>query len=319
MKTHTKAVVGLAAVLGLVGAVTVTNDRAQAIVGGAPADGGRPFMGSLSDAFGDQEKHLCGAVLIRPQWAVTANHCTFLGATQNEARFLKVRFGSAKWNSGGQHVGVSRIVRYSESPEWSGTDIALLKLSEPVSGAHAVISTTRPGNGTGITLLGWGRTCGRQKGCENSIPENLKQLKTVTAAADACAGGNYAPAAELCVRADPKQTVCKGDSGGPALAATQNGWALAGIASRKINPKGDCGASNFAYSDVGFFRPWIDRTVSADQAKAPAPARVQVPSPRPAAPQQTGGGDTGGSGDNQGAAGGWDPSSPVLPPWINVQ
>ncbi|WP_331723694.1 MULTISPECIES: trypsin-like serine protease [unclassified Streptomyces] len=341
MRLGGKPVVRLVAALAVAsaGVFVATGERAQAIVGGANAEQSYSFMGSLQDAGGNEAKHLCGVVLVRPGWAVTANHCTFTGPTPNEARFLKVRFGSDRWNSGGKEVGVARIVRYTEAPDWSGKDIALLKLSEDVPRAPAVIGSTRPEAGAAVRLLGWGRTCGKERGCEKTTPEVLRQLDTAVAADKGCDGGNYEPTREMCVNATPKDTVCKGDSGGPALVRANDGWALAGIASRRIR-LGDCGTSNFSYTDASSFRQWIDETVSADQEK---PVEQPAGGPRKPAEQPAGGPkepgkqpDGGpsapgaaqedrrspGSGDDDGrggeGGGDGDPGSAALPPWIEI-
>ncbi|GGP86747.1 S1 family peptidase [Streptomyces melanogenes] len=339
MRSGGKPVVRLVAALALAsaGVFVATGERAQAIVGGADAEESYSFMGALQDVGGNEPKQLCGVVLVRPGWAVTANHCTFAGPTPNDAQFLKVRFGSDRWNSGGQEVGVARIVRHTESPDWSGKDIALLKLSEDVAQAPAVLGSTRPGAGAAVRLLGWGRTCGKERGCEKTPSEVLKRLDTVVAADEACGGGNYAAAREVCVTATSKDTVCKGDSGGPALVKANDGWALAGVASRRMRA-GDCGTSNFAYTDVSSFRQWIDAAVSADREEpggrpvggsgeqpvgGPGESGEEQPAGAPSAPgaapedqRSPGGGENGRQSGEGGAAG--DPDSAALPPWIEI-
>ncbi|WP_245761848.1 trypsin-like serine protease [Saccharopolyspora shandongensis] len=100
--------VALALTAPLVGAVP-----AQAIVGGAESTQPYSFMVSLQYDAPRPDGHRCGAVLIAPQWAVTAGHCANspTGATAGVPRGWKVRVGSLDTTSGGEVTEIDEFYR----------------------------------------------------------------------------------------------------------------------------------------------------------------------------------------------------------------
>lgn len=145
------------------------------IVGGRQASEEYPFMGSLQSPSGD---HQCGAALVAPALMATAAHCV----EGRQASEMTVRIGSRDRTSGGTRSQVARVV---QAPEHA--DIALLVLSERVSGAPIEVADGSPQTQQAVRLIGWGQDC-PQKGCSTAPPRQLKQLETKVLPAQDCPG-----------------------------------------------------------------------------------------------------------------------------------
>ncbi|MEU1409920.1 serine protease, partial [Streptomyces sp. NPDC005728] len=202
--------------------------------------------------------HKCGAVLIDSTTMLTAEHCV----TALDSSPLSVRIGSNSSSAGGELAKVAKAITFDNSDEIDGSDIALLKLAQPVKAAPVRIANSSTPPGTPVRLLGWGKTCTDGK-C--ATPDGLKELDTTVSSDSSCdEAGAFAPASELCIDSAPSQTPCNGDSGGPALfkdgvEITQDGdeWILSGLTSQ-VAGGASCGAQDTIYTDVSAFRKWID-------------------------------------------------------------
>ncbi|WP_410092864.1 trypsin-like serine protease [Streptomyces sp. uw30] len=88
--------------------------------------------------------------------------------------------------------------------------MALLVLSERVSGAPIEVADGSPQTQQAVRLIGWGQDC-PQKGCSTAPPRQLKQLDTRVLPAQDCPG--IKGGGELCFAGTPTDTACYGDSG----------------------------------------------------------------------------------------------------------
>ncbi|WP_433870805.1 trypsin-like serine protease [Saccharopolyspora sp. CA-218241] len=237
---------------------------ASAIIGGTEATQPYPFMASLQYDSPRPDGHRCGAVLIDPEWVVTAGHCanTPTGATAGVPRDWQVRVGSPDVASGGEVAEVDRFYRRHNTYNPAGEDIALLHLSEPVQAEPVRLAGTTPAVGTPVRLLGWGATsrdCFGDFTDPTCFPSELREADTEIVPLGQCLDddGSTMP---LCVgRADPPVGAANMDSGGPALVRDGDGWALAGTV---IGP-GIRGADlPVMYTDVSKNADWIGGIVN---------------------------------------------------------
>ncbi len=210
------------------------------IIGGHDASQLYSFSASLQNRSGF---HFCGAALIRPNWLATAKHCVEGSAPSS----IQVRIGSNNRTTGGTLVGVSRIVTNPAN------DAAVVQLASsvpqaplPIAGSASVGSTIR--------LLGWGAT--RDPG--GSAPIILQELDTSILPDGRCGTGQW----EICVN-NPGGVAgaCYGDSGGPAIARTGNGWALVGMT--HAGTSSICAQGPSIYTDAVANRSWIEGIVGA--------------------------------------------------------
>ncbi|MFD2417262.1 S1 family peptidase [Amycolatopsis pigmentata] len=249
---------GLALATTMAGAVP-----ASAIVGGTESTQPYSFMVSLSYDSPRPDGHRCGAVLIAPQWVVTAGHCanTPTGVTAGVPRGWKVRVGSLDITSGGEVAEVDKFYRRHNSYNPPGEDIAVLHLRNPVRAKPVRMARTTPADGTPVRILGWGATsasCGDFKD-STCFPSKLREADTEVVPLKQCwdADNHTSP---LCVgRADPPVGPGTTDSGGPALVRVGGDWELAGTV---IGP-GIRGADfPDMYTDVAKNAGWINGIVT---------------------------------------------------------
>ncbi|WP_437056573.1 trypsin-like serine protease [Streptomyces sp. enrichment culture] len=259
MSRRTAAVLttGVAAIATLFAALP-----AQAVVGGTESTEPYSFMVSLQYDPPRQDGHRCGAVLIAPQWAVTAGHCanTPTGSTAGAPRDWKVRVGSLDTTDGGEVTEVDRFYRRHNTYNPAGEDIALLRLRTPVRAQPVRLAKSTPADGTAVRILGWGATaqsCGDFDD-PDCYPSRLREADTEVLPLEQCWEGSD-ETLPLCVgSADPAVGPGMTDSGGPALVREGDAWALAGTV---IGP-GNKGADFPAlYTDVAENTDWINGIV----------------------------------------------------------
>ncbi|MFD8571186.1 S1 family peptidase [Streptomyces sp. NPDC059639] len=237
---------------GAIALTVAAAPSASAIIGGHDATSPYSFMVSVQK----DGQHYCGASLIRPDWIVTAGHCT----VNVKREQLSVRVGDHDRKKG-ETAKVTKVVAHPDfSYEPFRDDVAVMKLDHPVQAKPIELAAAAPRTGDRTRILGWGMTCEDGSECPDP-PARLQELDTELVADDRC-GENYDPANELCTDSPTENAqACILDSGGPQITGRPGRWELIGATSRDGDADPKCATGPGIYTDLTAHRGWIERTV----------------------------------------------------------
>jgi hypothetical protein len=196
---------------------------ASAVVGDTVADGQRGYVVRVE--IGDTDR-ACSGALIEKSWIVTAASCF----VDNPAQYASLAPGEpalpaqavvGRTNLTTRDGQVRDIVKLVPRQD---RDLVLAKLSAPVQGIATVrLSAEAPTTGERLQIAGYGRTA------DEWAPVSLHT------GAFAVTG---ATGPDLHVEGQAGATICKGDSGGPAVRSGSGGDLLLGVSSRSA--EGGC-------------------------------------------------------------------------------
>ncbi|XP_029885557.1 hyaluronan-binding protein 2 [Aquila chrysaetos chrysaetos] len=242
------------------------------IYGGAKTTAGKhPWVASLQIKTSKRNTHICGGVLIKACWVLTAGHCI-----EQPAENLQVALGKQnlkKREHQEQVFDVEKIIvhyKYREKDGVPHNDIALLKL-KPVDG-HCAVETKYVKTaclphfffpvGTDCFISGWGMTETDEES-HQLLDANVKLISQKKCSAPRaydhildesmfCAGNLRRPGADS----------CQGDSGGPLTCVENGSYYVYGLVSW-----GDgCGLKNKpgVYTQVTTFLSWIKSKIQSE-------------------------------------------------------
>jgi hypothetical protein len=253
-----------------------------AVIGGQPAAPGTfPWMAYVLDLRGNSIGQ-CSGTVVAPNLVLTAGHCAenMQTGVVNEASGYRVVTGNvdaAAPETEKQTSDVTRVIVCSCHDRHTAIgDVALLQLSTPTT-APAVVLASRPDNGTGALLAGWGETSPDQE----TLIEQLQSAPTVVQSPGSCEreASQFSPASEICTLDPPahRTGACNGDSGGPLLVAEPSapgGMVQIGVASHVYGKCATSSPSVFTRVDVisNWVRGWVQALASAPPASTPLPA-----------------------------------------------
>ena len=245
------AAVVVGAALGVVGLAP----SAGAIIGGTETDTAEPWMVSLRSADG----HYCGGTLVAPKWVLTAGHCS-LNVEDNTPRFPdQIEIGGLSLSGGGTAATAAEVIPHPTAKftdengqiVFTGTDLGLIRLTEPVTNEPAPLSDQTPAVGTDVRLLGWGYA-GLDENGDPIFPDRLNEV-TLPVAEVVDGRIHFADAAG--------RGAGGGDSGGPGVIRTESGWTLVGVTNGGgLAPDG---VQHSSYADVATHRDWIGSVVGS--------------------------------------------------------
>jgi secreted trypsin-like serine protease len=165
----------------------------------------------------------CSGTIISANYVLTATHCI--------TGTMSVRVGSVSRTSGGVTSAVSSTTtRY---------DLALMRLSTPITASYMTLSSSYPPVGSTNNIYGWGRTC--YSGCGASTTLKTATVRVTNTNQRDNSGGRAILSTAI------SGAAWSGDSGGPEV---YNGSQV-GVASLAD------GQSQQIYGSVAYNRSWI--------------------------------------------------------------
>ncbi len=204
----------------------------------------------------------CIATLISARFAVTASHCArskaLLAATGPGGKGFQVSIA-------GLPARISSVIHHPGNGAGRPPDIALLHLAAPI--AHvAPVHLYRGSREVGqvIVMPGWGGTGTGQGGLGSEDGLFRVAENRVDRAQDLLLSWRFDDPAER-VALTLEGISGPGDSGGPALISTPDGWRIAGVSSAQDTMGGAEGLYGVEeyFVRISALAPWIDSHVGA--------------------------------------------------------
>jgi secreted trypsin-like serine protease len=198
-----------------------------------------PWQAALVQGLVEEPRRaqFCGGSVIDPEWVITAAHCMDNFIVNNDPARVHVVAGTTNYTTGGQRVGVKRIVVHpSWNREKNDNDVALLQLSQrltipTVRAIQLVSSGTAFTPGIPLQVTGWGAISESGSGSPDLLGAIVPLVSnSVCNEKDSYAG--RVTANMFCAGfRDGGRDSCQGDSGGPIWLTVGGKETLLGVVS----------------------------------------------------------------------------------------
>ncbi|MFL5027681.1 MAG: S1 family peptidase [Microvirga sp.] len=212
--------------------VTLFATPAWAVLQGATSrdpNGLRRSVVSIESSTGE----LCSGVVVAPDLVLTAAHCMTDRAAYR-VNALNRAFRLQRFNVAALAVHPTFVPGTTPRTQ-PGIDLAILKLDRPLGPEFLALDPTQAGRidvGDGVTIAGFGVLTERARRTARTLRQtNLVSLGPIEVANRVLIVVDRSRLAETAGAG-----ACRGDSGGPILAATQTGYLLYGITSWSSGP-----------------------------------------------------------------------------------
>jgi hypothetical protein len=211
---------------------TLFASPAWAILQGATSrdpNGLRRSVVSIENSLGE----LCSGVIVGRDLVLTAAHCVMDRAAYRISALTRA-FRPQRFNVAALAIHPTFVPGTTPRTQ-PGIDLAILKLDRPFGPEFLALDPTEAGRidvGDAVTIAGFGVSSERLKGSARTLRQtNLVSLGPIEVANRVLIVVDRNRLAET-----TGAGACRGDSGGPILAATQTGYQLYGIVSWSSGP-----------------------------------------------------------------------------------
>ncbi|XP_059189016.1 chymotrypsin-like elastase family member 2A [Centropristis striata] len=194
-----------------------------------------PWQISLQSDSSGRWRHICGGTLISSDWVLTAAHCI------NDRYNYRVELGKHSLKTSEEGSTARRAAKIITHDDYntmlSRNDIALIKLSSPVTFSDTIMTACIPDGGVVLPhgapcyVTGWGRLS-----TSGPAADILQQALLPVVGHDICSQNDWwsvlATDKMVCAGGDGITAGCNGDSGGPLNCQNPDGsWDVHGVVS----------------------------------------------------------------------------------------
>jgi len=238
------------------------------IVGGQDARMNEfPFMAYMIGINNDNTQNLCGTSILNANYMLTAAHCI----DSPKLQYVQVVVGDHSMQNQGetnaQRLWVSEITIHNYNPNTIENDIAIMKLSSPITFTNTIqpaclASGSNQYVGWTATAMGWGGIY--HDGPTADILQKLN-LEVISPSECQTMGGSSSTQRICVVDRSQNKGACHGDSGGPLVVYENGKYRQVGIASYITSRCGTAGKPT-VYVRVTAYRSWIQQQVGSTLA-----------------------------------------------------